>query len=68
MKLSIMSSYHSQMHGPGKAMVTKVVVAFGLSNVYYGLGPLGASVPMVDIQNQHPCGCLLGGNLPDSQT
>ena len=30
-------------------MVTEVVVAFGSSNVYYGLGPLGAGMAMVGI-------------------
>ena len=68
MKPSIMSSYHSQTQGLGKATVTEVVVAFGPYNVYCGLCPLGANVAMVDGQNQHPWGCLLGGNLPDSQT
>ena len=39
--------------------------SFGLSNVYCGLGLLGASVVMVDGQNQHPQGCPLWGNLLD---
>ena len=63
MKPSIMSSYHSQTHGLGKAILTEAVVVFGPSNVYYGLGPSGASVVMVDGWNQHPQGCLLGEPL-----
>ena len=61
MKPLMMSSYHSQTHGPGKVMVTEVVVAFGPSDVYYSLGPLGAGMAMVDGQNQHPRGLFLRG-------
>ena len=63
MKPSIMSSYHSQTLGPGKMMV-----AFGPSNTYCGLSPLGADVAMVDSHNQHAQGCLLKVNLLDGQT
>ena len=66
-KAIIMSSYHSQTHGLGKATVTEMVVAFGPSDIYCSLGPSGAGMVMVDGQNQHPQGCLLG-NLSDSQT
>ena len=49
-------------------MVNKAVVAFGPSNIYCGLGPLGANVVIIDGQNQHPWGCLLKVNLLDGQT
>ena len=57
-----MSFYHSQTHSLGKVMVTKVVVAFGTSDIYCGLSSLGAGMVMVDSQNQHPWECLLGGS------
>ena len=63
-----MSSCHSQTHGPGKVMVTEAVEAFGPSDIYCGLGPLVASVAMVDSQNHHPCEVSLWGNLSDGQT
>ena len=50
-KPSIMSSYHSQTHSPGKMMVTEAVVAFGYFNIYCSLGPLGAVTAMVYGQN-----------------
>ena len=49
-------------------MGTEVTEAFGPSNVYYSLGPLGADVVMVDSQGHHPWGYLLWGKLLDSQT
>ena len=42
-----MSSCHSQTHSLGKVMVTEVVEASGPSDVYCGLGPLGAGMAMV---------------------
>ena len=50
----IMNSGHSQNHGLGKVMGTKVMEAFGLSNVYCVPGLLGANEVMVDDQNHHP--------------
>ena len=44
-KPSIMNSCHSQTLSLGKAMGME---AFGLSNVYCGLSPLGANVVMDD--------------------
>ena len=48
-----MSSGHSQTHKPGKAMGTEAMGAFGPSNIYCGLGLLGADVLMVDGQSHH---------------
>ena len=45
-----MSSSHSQTHDPEKAIGSKVMGAFGLSNICYGLSLLGADMAMVDSQ------------------
>ena len=50
----IMSFCHSQNHDLGKVTGTEVMEAFGPSNIYCSLGPLGANVVMVDSQNHHP--------------
>ena len=63
-----MSSCHSQTHSLGKVMGAEVMEAFGPSNVYYSLNPLGASVAMVDIWNHHPQRYPSWGNLTDGQT
>ena len=63
-----MSSCHSQTLGLGKVMGTEVMEAFGLSNIYCSLDPLGAGVAMVDGQNHHPQRYPSWGNLSDSQT
>ena len=60
MKLLIMSSCHSQIHGPGKVMVTKVAEAFGPSNIYC-LSPTGACMAMINGWNHHPWGYPLWG-------
>ena len=49
-----MNSCHSQTHDPGKVRGTEVTEAFGLSDVYYLLGLLGADEVRVDDQNHHP--------------
>ena len=49
-------------------METEVMEAFGPSNVYCGLSPLGANVVMVDSQSHHPQRYPLWGNLLDGQT
>ena len=51
-----MSSHHPQTLGPGKVMGTEVMEAFGPSDDYCGLGPLGANMVMVDGQSHHPQG------------
>ena len=56
----IMSSSCSQTHDPGKAMGSKVMGAFGPSNIYCGLDLLGADVVMVDGQSTIPWGILYG--------
>ena len=63
-----MNSCHSQNPSPGKVMETEAVEAFGLSNVYCGLYPLGADVAMSEIQSKHPWRYPLWGNLLDGQT
>ena len=63
-----MSSCHLQTHGLGKVMGTKVMEAFGPSDIYCSLSPLGANVVMVDGQSLHPQGYSLWGNLSDGQT
>ena len=60
-KLSITSSYHSQSPSPRKVMGTKAMEAFGLSDIYYSLYPLGANVLMIDIWSHHPGGILYWG-------
>ena len=42
-----MNSHHSRTHDPGKVRETEVTEAFGLSDVYWDLGPSGANVVMV---------------------
>ena len=49
-------------------MGTKVMKAFGLSDVYCILYPLGANVAMIDVQSHHPQCYPLWGNLLDGQT
>ena len=61
MRWLIMNSCHSQTHRLGKVTATKVVVAFGPSNIYCNLGLWGANVAMVYGQNQTPWECPLGG-------
>ena len=63
-----MSSCHSQTLSPGKVMVTEMMEAFGLSDVYCGLAPLGASVAMVDGWNHHPQRYPSWDNLTGGQT
>ena len=48
-----MNSGCSQTHGPGKVRGTKVIEAFGLSNIYYILSLLRANEVMVDDWNYH---------------
>ena len=49
-------------------MGNEVMEAFGLSNIYCSLDPLGADVAMVDGQSHHPQRYPLWGNLSDGQT
>ena len=44
----------SQTHDPGKVKGTKVMEAFGLSDVYCILGLSGADGVMVDDHSHHP--------------
>ena len=63
-----MNSGHSQTHGLGKVKGTKVMEAFGLSDVFYILGLLGANEMMVDDWNHHPQTHPSEGNLSGDQT
>ena len=55
-----MNSCCFQTHSLGEVMATKVVVAFGPSDVYCDLGLWGVNVVMVYGQNQPPWRCSLG--------
>ena len=48
MKPLIMSSYHFQIHGLGRVMVTNAVVAYDSSNACCGPSLSGAGVAMAD--------------------
>ena len=62
-----MSSSHSQTHDLGKVMGTKVMEAFGPSDIYCSLGLSGANMVMVDSQSHHPQRYPLWGDLSNSQ-
>ena len=62
------NSRHSQTCGLGKVRGTKVMEAFGLSNIYYILGILRADGVMVDGWNHHPQTHPLEGNFLGDQT
>ena len=49
-------------------MGTELTEAFGPSNIYCSLIPLGADVVMVDGQSHHPQRYPLWGNLLGGQT
>ena len=63
-----MNSSHSQTHGLGKVRGTKVIEAFGLSDVYYILSLLRADEVTVDDQNHHPQMHPSEGNFLGDQT
>ena len=63
-----MSSCHSRTPDLGKVMGTEAMEAFGLSDVYCSIYPLGANVAMIDIQSHHPQRYPLSGNILDGQT
>ena len=63
-----MNSGCSQTHSLGKVKGTKVIEAFGLSNVYYVLDLLRADGVTVDNQNHHLQMHPSEGNFSGDQT
>ena len=63
-----MNSSHSQAHGLGKVRGTKVMKAFGLSNIYYVLSLSRADEVMIDNWNHHTQMHPSEGNLLGGQT
>ena len=67
-KLLIMNSSCCPTHGLEKVRGTKVMEAFGLSNICYILSLLRANKVMVDSWNNHPQMHPSEGNLLGGQT